>query len=63
MAKKDTLKIVGWAGFLPMRFKSHNIISMGKRVAHPTLKFSTVFCLLYSVFFFLLISSKEDFRE
>ena len=27
---------VGWAGFLPMRFTSRYIISMGKQVAHPT---------------------------
>ena len=30
------LKPVGWAGFLPMRYRSRYIDGMGKRVAHPT---------------------------
>ena len=32
-------KLVGWAGFLPMRFRLRHIDSMGKRVAHPTYRF------------------------
>ena len=57
ITQRDLSRAVGWAGLLPMRFISRNIISMGKQVAHPT-NFICTRTLIKGRVIFLIVNRK-----